>query len=395
MSFIDRGDPAKKRMAGRSGVILILLFLMFSLSGVATGQENDVGETMQKPAVSAASAVVMDHRTGRILYSKGMNQQRYIASTTKIMTAIIAIEKGRLKEVVVVSERAASTGGSSIWLESGEKKTLEELLYGLMLRSGNDAAIAIAEHIGGSVEEFVALMNEKAREIGAEKTFFENPHGLHHKKHRSTAYDLALISSYAMKNEIFRRIVVAPRAIITWPEHEWDRILHNQNRLLQLYDGADGVKTGWTTPAGRCFVGSAFREGQRLIVVVLDAPDMWEDASLLLDYGFAAYKVELLIAAGQVIKTVQVDKGLQEQAAVAAGASFYYPLAAGELPEVRYRFCLEEPYRAPLKKGKKIGTLEIMFHDKIIGSVDLVAGEGVSRAPFYRPLLELWEKVMH
>ncbi|NLZ28679.1 MAG: D-alanyl-D-alanine carboxypeptidase, partial [Firmicutes bacterium] len=247
----------------------------------------------------------------------------------------------------------------------------------------------------GSVEEFVTLMNEKAREIGAEKTHFENPHGLHHKKHRSTAYDLALISSYAMKNEIFRRIVVAPRAIITWPEHEWDRILHNQNRLLQLYEGADGIKTGWTTPAGRCFAGSAFHEGQRLIVVVLDAPDMWEDASLLLDYGFTAYKVELLIAAGQIIKTVQVDKGLQEQAAVAAGSSFYYPLAADELSDVRYRFCLQEPYRAPLKEGKKIGTLEIVFHDKIIGSVDLVAGEGIRRAPFYRPLLELWEKVMN
>ncbi|MFY9114360.1 MAG: D-alanyl-D-alanine carboxypeptidase family protein [Dethiobacteria bacterium] len=396
MSVAGQEVHIKKRMLRVGSVVLVSLLLLFlSYSGHAFGEEEKPGDTVQKPAVSAESAVVIDHRTGRILYSKGMHQKGFIASTTKIMTAIIAIEEGRLNEVVTVSERAASTGGSSIWLEAGERKTLEELLYGLMLRSGNDAAIAIAEHIGGTVEEFVALMNEKACEIGATNTVFKNPHGLHHEQHYSTAYDLSLIASYAMENETFRHIVGAPRAIISWPEHEWDRILHNQNRLLRLYEGADGIKTGWTTPAGRCFAGSASREGQRLITVVLNAPDMWEDVQLLLDYGFTAYKEEILIAAGQIIKMVQVEKGVQQQGTATADSNFYYPLAADELSDVRYKFHLREPYRAPLKEGQKIGTLEIQFQDEIIGSVDLVAGEGVRRAPFYRSLLELWEKVMN
>lgn len=376
-------------------ITLILLLVLFSFlnTGYVAGQTEENGEEtapLQEPEVSAEAALTMDLETGRILMSQNSNRRKYIASTTKIMTAVIALENGRLSDVVTVSEGAASTGGSSVWLDAGEKKTLEELLYGLMLRSGNDAAIAIAEHIGRTVEEFAVMMTEKAHEIGAKNTVFKNPHGLHHEEHISTAYDLALIAAYALENETFRRIIAAPRAIISWPGHEWDRILHNQNRLLRFYEGADGVKTGWTTPAGRCFVGSATREGRQVITVVLNAPDLWDDTQKLLDYGFNAYTKEKLLSAGQVVKSIDLERARQEHGKVAVKEDFWYPLKPGEQASVRYRFRLEEPYRAPLSEGEKLGDLEVWVNDEQIGLVDLVAAEDIRRQPFYQPLLDLF-----
>ena len=333
----------------------------------------------------------MDRETGRVLWARNIHQRRYIASTTKIMTALVAIEKGDLDDVVQVSEKAAAVEGSSVYLEAREKKTLEELLYGLILRSGNDAALAIAEHVGGSAENFYRMMTKKARDIGAENTFFKNPHGLHHEHHYSTAYDLALIAAHALENETFQNIVSTPRAIISWPGQEWDRVLHNQNKLLQFYNGADGVKTGWTSPAGRCFVGSATRNGQQLVVVVLNAPQMWEDAEKLLDYGFAVYRHRDLLTDGQELTMVEVEKGLQEQCKVEAGADFSYPLSEDEVGQVKYKFFLHETYPAPIFSGEKLGRVEMKLNREKIGMVDLVAGEDVGRRPFYQPLLEWWQ----
>ncbi len=382
----------KQKILAFSKIILIILSVFFSVLNLkyVTAEEEEGSAPLQEPVVSAEAAITMDPETGRVLFGKNINQQLYIASTTKIMTAIIALENGRLSDVVAVSERAASVGGSSVWLEAGEKKTLEELLYGLMLRSGNDAAVAIAEHIGKSVERFAVMMTEKAHVIGAGDTVFKNPHGLHLEDHYSTAYDLALITAYALKNDTFRRIIAAPRAIISWPGHEWDRVLHNQNRLLKLYDGADGVKTGWTTPAGRCFVGSATREGRQVISVVLNAPDLWDDTQLLLDYGFNAYSKELLVSTGQVVKTIDIERARQKYSKAAVGEDFYYPLRPDEVSLIRYIFILQEPYSAPLKRGEKIGQLEIRLHDETIGFTDLVAGEDVRRAPFYQPLINFF-----
>lgn len=343
-----------------------------------------------EPEVSAASAILMDRKSGRVLWEKEPGRCLSIASTTKIMTAIIALEYGCEADRVIVSEEAAATEGSSIWLDEGEEKTLRELIYGLMLRSGNDAAVAIAEHIADSVDNFCLLMNHKAREIGAVNTWFSNPHGLAHDLHYSTAYDLALISCYALQNERFREIISTPEYTISWPGHPWDRIMSNQNRLLEIYPGGDGVKTGWTQTAGRCFVGSATREGWQLVAVVLNAPQMWEDATLLLDYGFDTFKSEEILYRGQVVCSADVAKGDGKVAVVVAG-EFHYPLLPGERSAVRFKFKLAEEIRAPVPAGKKLGELEMYLREQYIGKVDLHSGYPVRKIPLGIHLLRLWE----
>lgn len=372
-----------RRVIDKTINFLCFIFALI-LTSTVSGQETEE----KKPNISAEAAVLMDQESQRVLYHKNMEQRRPIASTTKIMTAILAIEEGDLQSKVEVSEKAAGTGGSSVWLEADEEKNLEELIYGLMLRSGNDAAVAIAEHLGGSVEEFARMMTHKAREIGATETLFKNPHGLHHEEHYSTAYDLGLITSYAMNNQDFSRISSAPWAKISWPGQEWERVLRNQNQLLDSYQGADGVKTGWTTPAGRCFVGSATRDDWQLVAVVLNAPDMWEDAMRLLDYGFDEYQKEKLVCRSQVVKTVEVKRSRQERAGIKAIEDFSYPLKPEEKNKIRYLFSLNEAYTAPLHTGDIIGEMKMLLDGKTIGSVKLTVTEDVPRSPFYEPLVK-------
>ncbi len=362
--------------------LLLALILLFSLPAASRAAED--------PDPSALAAILMDRRTGRVLWAKNSHQQLAIASTTKIMTAILALEYGREDDLVVVSKAAADTEGSSIWLEAGEEKTLRELIYGLLLRSGNDAAVAIAEHLAGSVDNFCVLMNSKARELGALNTCFANPHGLPHDHHYSTAYDLAIISAYALHNDRFREIIATPEYTISWPGHPWDRALGNQNRLLEIYPGGDGIKTGWTKKAGRCFVGSATREGWQLIVVVLNAPEMWEDAVELLDYGFNTFTCEKVLYQGQVVLSAPVLKG-QSAADVAVSRDFYFPLLPGERSQIRFHFILNQKIKAPLSAGSKVGEVEIYLQDQLIGKVDLHAGRAVKKIPVLIHFFFLWE----
>lgn len=342
--------------------------------------------------ISAEAAVLLDWNSGRILYAKNPHLQKPMASTTKIMTAIIALERGKLGDVTTISEKAAATGGSSIWLEPGEKKTLEELLYGLMLRSGNDAAVAIAEHISGSVSAFAAEMIQRAGELGAGKTSFRNPHGLHHPEHFTTAYDLAIISAHAMGIKNFQKIIATPQITISWPGHPWDRHLYNQNKLLDFYQGAEGIKTGWTTPAGRCFAGSAMRGGRRLIAIVLNAPQMWEDAIALLDYGFDCFELYPVVKSGQYLKSVAVEEGVTGKVEALASKSFSYPLQSEEeMDKITYRFLIEEPLWAPIRERERIGELEIYYEGEIAGSIDLLAGSEIKKINFWGKLKKLFE----
>ncbi len=267
--------------------VFYLFILLYFMSSVKVYANSDY------PSIFAKSAIVIDQETGRVLYEKNSHEKLPMASTTKIMTLLVALEKGNLKDIVTVSKRAASVGGSSIWLSPGEKIDMESLLYGLMLNSGNDAATAIAEHIGGSVENFAKIMNEKAKEIGAYDTHFVTPSGLDIgiDDHYTTAYDLALITRYAFRYPKFAEIVSTKEKTIPWEGKEWDRYLRNKNKLLWIYEGADGVKTGFTNKAGRCLVSSATREGRRFIAVVLNSPPMWEDSIKILDYAFSKYKL--------------------------------------------------------------------------------------------------------
>ncbi|WP_164668723.1 D-alanyl-D-alanine carboxypeptidase family protein [Virgibacillus doumboii] len=239
-----------------------------------------------KPGVSANNAVLMEQSSGRVLVNKGAHDKQPIASITKIMTAIIAIESGKLNETVTVSERAVQEIGSSIYLEKGEKIKLEDLVYGLMLRSGNDAAVAISEHVGGSMEGFVHLMNKKARWLGMTNTSFDNPHGLDSEDHYSTAYDMALLMRYAMNNEQFREITKTENFKSENRAYSWQ----NKNRLLtQLYEYCIGGKTGYTKTAGRTLVTAAKKNDMTLIAVTLNGPDDWNDHIGMFEWGFEKY----------------------------------------------------------------------------------------------------------
>lgn len=249
-----------------------------------------VGDAL--PKVTARSAVVMEAKTGRVLYQRNMNDLRYPASTTKMMTLIVALENADLDEVVTTSENAYDTEGSTMWLEVGEKLTMEQMLYGIMLVSGNDATIAVAEHIAGSVPKFANMMTNKAHDIGAKNTFFKNPNGLPDPEHFTTAYDLALIAAYGYNDPMFEKIVSTKETFVPWGINDYDRTLTNENQLLWIYDGANGVKTGYTDAAGRCLVSAARRNGVLLIAVVLDALYMWDDSIAMLDYGFQQMNVK-------------------------------------------------------------------------------------------------------
>ncbi len=306
-------------------IYFLLLFQVFFLSfwaSISFAEEQGVSPL----DISARSALLLDWNSGRVLYEKNAHEKLPIASTTKIVTAVVALEYGQLDEEVITSREAANTGGSSIWLEEDEVKTLEELLYGLMLRSGNDAAIALAEHISGDVLRFSQLMTLRAKELGSRNSSFKNPHGLHHPDHYSTAYDLAMVAAHAMGIPEFRKIITAQEKTISWPGQLWDRRLINQNRLLKLYPGGEGIKTGWTTPAGRCFVGSANREGRRLVSVVLNAPAMWEDTVTMLDYGFDHFISYPVIDQGQYLKAIPVTEGKTNKLRVLAGEQFSFPI---------------------------------------------------------------------
>ncbi|NLG87539.1 MAG: D-alanyl-D-alanine carboxypeptidase, partial [Firmicutes bacterium] len=263
------------------------------------------------PAVVGEAAIVIDAETGNVLGSKNPDLKLPIASTTKIMTALLALENGHLADRVTLSEEAALQEGSSMYTSPGESYTLEELLYGLMLNSGNDAAWALAEHIAGSVPDFVAQMNTRAQELGAVNTHFTNPSGLPDPDHYSTAHDLALIAKAAMAREDFRRIAATKAQNVPWPVKETDKLLVNHNKLLWRYEGADGIKTGYTNQARQCLVASATRDGQRLIAVVLksEGENVWSDAQRLLDWGFTNFSTTLLVHSGDQFGTIPVKRG--------------------------------------------------------------------------------------
>ncbi|MEI6101296.1 MAG: D-alanyl-D-alanine carboxypeptidase family protein [Eubacteriales bacterium] len=348
--------------------LLLALLILLSASPAYAAPAS------QAPDLSkAGGAILIDGSTGRILLEKDKDRKLPEASTTKIMTAILAIEKGNLSDVVTVSQNASGVEGSSIWLGVGEHVTLENLLYGLMLSSGNDAAVAIAEHISGSVDNFVADMNAKAKQIGAQNTNFLNPNGLYKKDHYTTAFDLALITAYAMKNETFRKIVSTETWRMPWEGHEYDRVLKNKNRNLWQYEGATGVKTGYTIDAGRCFVASAQKNGMELITVLLDDYDMFEDSRTLLDYGFTNYQKVNIVNKGDILGSTDVGNGIVRTVDAVADADYSYPCTGEESASIRKELKLNQMIAAPIKKGEEIGKLELYLGDQKMCEIPAVA----------------------
>jgi len=268
-------------------IFLISLSLLFLVVIVNKYKENlALGLNLKKDlAPGAQAAVLINAKTKKVLFSKNKDQRRLIASTTKIMTAIVAIEDGKLDDIVTIGPNAVGVEGSSVYLKLGDKIPLKSLLYGLMLRSGNDAAVAIAEYIGGSIDGFVFLMNQKAEQLGLKNTHFANPTGLHDFKNYSSAYDLAILTAYCLKNPVFAEIVRTKQITVPWTEGT-TRSFANKNKLLHMYKWADGVKTGYTKKSGRTLVASATMDGIKLVAVTLSDPTDWKDMIRMFEYGF-------------------------------------------------------------------------------------------------------------
>jgi serine-type D-Ala-D-Ala carboxypeptidase (penicillin-binding protein 5/6) len=322
--------------------ITAIVLIFFLLISVPRHSSAEMG-------VSARSAILIEQESGRVLFEKDAHTKRRIASITKIMTAIVALEIGDLKEKVKASSNAVGVEGSSIYLREGEVLTLEDLLYGLMLRSGNDAAVAIAEHIGGSVEGFAYLMNKKAAELGMEQTVFSNPHGLDtHEEHYSSAKDMAELTAYALQNEDFAQIVAAQKWTAPLEGEEWDRVWTNKNKMLQKYPYADGVKTGYTDRARRTLVSSATKDGHQLVAVTLNDGNDWDDHIRMLEYGFDQFTPVTLAEQDERIKDERIERA---DGYFKMLDSFVYPLKNNET--VRKRMAVDQRLNKALERKKE------------------------------------------
>ncbi|KNF07433.1 D-alanyl-D-alanine carboxypeptidase DacB [Gottschalkia purinilytica] len=331
------------------------------------------GEVDKLP-ISASSAILIDSATGRVLYSLNSNKKLPMASTTKIMTTLVAIEKGDLDKKVKIKKEWTGIEGSSIYLVENEKITLRDLLYGLMLRSGNDAAIAIANHISGSVEKFSNEMNKKAKKIGLNNTNFENPHGLHDENHYTTAYDLSMITREAMKLKEFREISSAKK----WTaDREQNKLFYNKNDTLSEYKGGDGGKTGFTRAAGRCLVTSATRNGVQLIAVVLNDSNWFNDCYTLMDYGFDNYKPYIIHSKKQFIKNVSLIGGNKDKIPVFTEKELLVPLKEEEVDKVKAVVKVPDSVKTPIKKGDVVGTLQIFLEGELISTSNLISQDTI------------------
>ena len=316
-------------------------------------------------ADSAQSACVMDAVSGRILYEKHADRKSLIASTTKIMTALIVCEQCNVLDRMRIPKEAVGIEGSSMYLQEGEILTIQELLYGLMLSSGNDAAVALAIYCGGTVEGFAQLMNDKARLLGLTGTHFENPNGLDSPNHYSTARDLAVLAAYAMDNPVFRQTVSTKTVTMG------NRSLRNHNKLLWQVSGADGVKTGYTKAAGRILVSSATRDGRRIIAVTIHDPNDWQDHAHFLEKGFSGYQLHRVLERGDRVGTVEVlGCGRVD---LLANEDFVYSLAEGE----HLKLVVPGPgfVYAPVVEGADAGFANVLLECRAVGRVPLVYGQ--------------------
>lgn len=377
-------QPQRLPIRMRFIAVLVSLGVAFSgagLPGAGAQPALDVNAP-EAPPVAAHAAVLMDFATGRVLAAKNPHARMEPASITKIMTAVVALEHGDLDAVIEFPTAAANVEGSKVHFRPGDPYTLAELLYGLMLESGNDAAIAIALHVAGSVAEFANLMNETARRIGAVNTHFTNPHGLPDPDHYTTAYDMALITQYAYRFPEFAAIVAAESYTLPYVPGRPARTLYNGNRALGS-GGIDGVKTGYTQAAQHTYVASASREGNRLIAVVLRThrEGKWEDALTLIEYGFANYRWVPVIEGGREVDAVPVDGGEEDEVAVVPRYNMLVPVRPGEEASIRVERELVPRLAAPVDGGTVVGHLAVYIEavdaERPLVTVDLVTARRV------------------
>jgi D-alanyl-D-alanine carboxypeptidase (penicillin-binding protein 5/6) len=338
------------------------------------------------PKISADAAILIDATTGHILYAKNEHQRRSPASTTKIMTTIVALEKGNLTDIVTVSQRAASVGGSSLWLKTGDKVALGELIRGVLIRSGNDGSVAIAEHISGSQQDFVSLMNRKAEQLGALNTKFRNTHGLTQAGHYSTAFDLAIIARYALRFPFFAETVSTRTDTFERINKEWTQPISNTNKLLWSLEGADGVKTGTTSDAGYCLVASATRDGRQLISVVLHSDNRWRDSAVLLEYGFSEFVLIQLARSGEQVLSQEITDGTNS-AQLIIESDLLAIVRKHEKDLIQKDIIIYEDLIAPISKFDRVGEIRFHINGQEIGDVNLISNNEVKKVNVLQRLL--------
>lgn len=344
------------------------------------------------PRVTSTAAVLMDVETGQVYFAKNHTRKMEPASLTKIMTAVVALENGNPGDVVTISRLVASVEeGSIIDLRRGEKITLEELIKAALICSANDSTDAIAEHVGGDYERFIKMMNAKAKALGLFKTRYENTNGYHDPNHCTTAYDLAVLTRYALGHPKFNELVQAREATIHWVEPpDREEKISNSNRLLiSDYEGVDGVKTGTTPRAGNCLIASATRDGRRLIAVTLDSYNRYQDCISMFEYGFKVVKPVTVINAGDILAKPPVKGSASLTVNAVAEKSLEVRLDPDDLPRLETRVEVAD-LAAPLKKRQKLGEVVYVLQGQELGRVGLVAGADISRKGLHR---QLWDKV--
>lgn len=353
-------------MKRRLAVLLIVLLL---LPRIALAE--------QAKDVPAQAAYLFEANSGRVLYAKNENERLPMASTTKIMTALLAVESGRLAESVAVPDEAVGTEGSSMYLKAGETIPLIDLVYGLMLTSGNDAAVAIACYLDGGTETFAARMNARAAALGLSNTHFVTPNGLHDPAHYSSAKDMAVLAAAALENPFFAEIVSAQyRKTIGSNPHT----LKNKNRLLWEYEGGIGVKTGFTKTAGKCLVFAAERGEMKLVGAVLNCPSMWNTAKNMLDAGFSGYRVKAFLSR-ETVFSIPVENGVKKSLSAAPIRGILYPTetdgSESYAVETTFGAC-----RAPVRAGETVGTASLVRNGETVLSIPVVACESVDAVGF-------------
>ena len=341
--------------------------------------QNEQG-SLSAPSVSAKSAILIEADTGEVIWSKNPDQRLPMASTTKIMTALVAIESGDVNRIVSVSPKAVGVEGSSVYLYTNEKMTLEDLIYAMLLESANDAAAAIAIEVGGSIEGFADMMNKRAISLGLSSTHFENPHGLDGETHYTTARELAIIAREAYSNETLKNIFSTYKKTIPLNETEGVRLLLNHNKLLKSYSGATGIKTGFTKKSGRCLVSAAERDGLEFIAVTLNAPNDWQDHKSMLDHGFSLLESQTLCKAGEYTYTLSAVGGKDDHVTLINKDTIKL-ITRKENQSIEYKIELPHFVYAPISSGEQVGRIVYYLNGKEIADTPLVATGSVEKLP--------------
>jgi len=386
-------------------MLLVSVVVAPTIAAEEAKSPNAANSSNSGPALAqnAVSAVVIDAESGTVIFEKNSHQKLPPASITKVMTMLLvmeAIDQGKLKltDMVTTSERAASMGGSQIFLEVGEQMSVEEMIKGVAMASGNDASVALAEKLAGTEDHFVAMMNERAAQLGLKNTHFMNSNGLPVENHYSSAYDIAVLSRELMKYELIRSFTGKYQDYLR-KDSEKPFWLVNTNKLVRFYDGADGIKTGYTSEAKFCLSASAVRDGMRLIAVVMGAPSTKvrnAEVTQLLDYSFAQYMNYPLIKKGDLIGTLQIEKGMESKVDVIAPQPFSVLVKRGSnTEEIHYELDMDESVKAPVVQGQPIGKLMIYQGDSLMKEYELLAPATIERSSWWKLLKRSTKSLFH